>query len=248
MNVLFLDESGTHNLAAYEPSYPLFVLGGVITDQEYADGTLTSLVRQFKLDLFGREEIILHTADITRNRGGFKQMKDPVFRRRFYDELNALMRTLHYTVVACVIKKDQYLARYGVQALDPYMLSLHILVERFCYEIGDRAAGGVILAEKREIGLDQELDLAWKNLTIRGTEWVKPKDVRKRITGLTSHSKSDNIAGLQLADLVVTPIGRFIQGKTINEDFRIVEEKLRRHEKTGEYWGTGLVVLPKLHE
>ena len=30
MKVLFLDESGDHNLSVIDPSYPIFVLGGVI--------------------------------------------------------------------------------------------------------------------------------------------------------------------------------------------------------------------------
>lgn len=37
MKVLFLDESGDHNLAVIDPSYPLFVLGGVIVEQRYAE-------------------------------------------------------------------------------------------------------------------------------------------------------------------------------------------------------------------
>ena len=40
MRVMFLDESGDHNLAVIDPSYPLFVLGGVIVDQRYAEGPL----------------------------------------------------------------------------------------------------------------------------------------------------------------------------------------------------------------
>ena len=39
MKVLFLDESGDHNLSVIDPSYPIFVLGGVIVDQDYADLT-----------------------------------------------------------------------------------------------------------------------------------------------------------------------------------------------------------------
>ena len=38
MKVLFLDESGDHNMAAIDPNYPLFVLGGVMVDKEYAEG------------------------------------------------------------------------------------------------------------------------------------------------------------------------------------------------------------------
>jgi hypothetical protein len=33
-----LDESGDHNLAIFNPSYPLFVLGGVIIEKSYAEG------------------------------------------------------------------------------------------------------------------------------------------------------------------------------------------------------------------
>ena len=34
MRVLFLDESGDHNLSAIDPRYPIFVLGGIIVDKE----------------------------------------------------------------------------------------------------------------------------------------------------------------------------------------------------------------------
>lgn len=79
MKVMFLDESGDHNLSVIDPQYPLFVLGGVIVDKEYAEGKLDREVRQFKRDLFGRDDIILHTADLTRNRNGFEWMKEQAF-------------------------------------------------------------------------------------------------------------------------------------------------------------------------
>ena len=41
MKTLFLDESGDHNLSVIDPSYPLFVLGGVIMDSDYARDVLT---------------------------------------------------------------------------------------------------------------------------------------------------------------------------------------------------------------
>lgn len=244
MKVLFLDESGDHNLAVIDPSYPLFVLGGVIVDQAYAAGPLDETVRDFKRRMFGRDDIILHTADITRNRNGFEQLKERTFRERFYRELNALLRDLDFRIVACVIRKDDHLARYGVAALDPYMLSLDVLIERFCMEVGDREAGGVIVAERRDATLDHELDIAWLNLKVQGTRFIKAKDIEKRIVGLNLRAKTANIAGLQLADLIVTPIGRKVLGKTIKEDYRVVEEKFRR-SRDGKVDGYGLIVLPK---
>ncbi|MDZ7804150.1 DUF3800 domain-containing protein [Thiohalophilus sp.] len=244
MKVLFLDESGDHNLAIIDPQYPLFVLGGVIVDQDYAAGVMTDRLNAFKQKHFGTTEIILHTADITRNKCGFERMKEKQFRENFYRDLNDLMRSLDYTVVACVIRKDDHISRYGVAALDPYLMSLDILVERFCMEVGNREDGGVIVAERRDPTLDRELDLAWLNLKIQGTHYMQAREIEHRITGLNLRPKTANLAGLQLADLIVTPIGRYILGKTIKEDYRIIESKFRRG-RTGDHEGYGLVVLPK---
>ena len=244
VKALFLDESGDHNLSVIDPQYPLFVLGGVIMDQGYAEGELTVQLNAFKDELFGHPGIVLHTADIARNRNDFERLKDAAFRSRFYDALNDLMRRLEYTVVACAIRKDEHLGQYGVAALDPYMLSLDVLVERFCFEIGNATGGGVIVAEKRDPTLDRELELAWLNLKIRGTRYIRARDIDERIAGLNLRAKQDNVAGLQLADLVVSPIGRHMLGKPDREDWRIVEAKFRR-SPDGKIEGYGLVILPK---
>lgn len=186
----------------------------------------------------------MHTADITRNKNGFERLKEAAFREKFYKELNTLIQKLEFKVVACVIKKDIHLSRYGLAALDPYFLSLDILVERFCMEIGNNLGQGVIVAERRDLTLDHELDLAWLNLKIQGTRYIKAHQIESRILGLNLRAKHENIGGLQLADLVVTPIGRYVLGKSIKEDFKIIQSKFRRN-KTGEWKGYGLVVLPK---
>ena len=244
MKALFLDESGDHNLSVIDPNYPIFVLGGVIVDKDYAEGPLTELLNEFKREMFGSSNIILHTADITRNRNGFEAMKDPGFRSRFYAQLNELMRNLSYSVIACVIHKEEHLSRYGVAALDPYMLSLDILVERFCFDVGNVSKSGVIVTEGRDPTLDRELELAWLNLKIQGTRNLQAKVIDERILALNMRSKKDNVAGLQLADLVVSPIGRHILGKRDQEDWQIVERKFRRSSK-GKVEGYGIVVLPK---
>ncbi len=246
MKVMFLDESGDHSLVRIDPQYPMFVLGGVIIEEEYGRITLEEQVRAFKRELFGHEDVILHTADIARNRNGFERLQEPAFRQRFYERLNALMRNLDYQVVACAIKKDAYFARYDAYALDPYLLSLNILVERFCYEIGSVAGGGLIVAEKRDPVLDHALELAWLNLRIQGTQHVRATTIEERIETLLLRDKRRNIAGLQLADLVVSPIGRFVLAKPSKEDWTIIEAKLRRHR--GRYEGAGLVVLPRQKE
>ena len=63
MKVLFLDESGDHNLSVIDPQYPMFVLGGVIMEVDYAKGPLTDALNDFKQRMLGRTNIVLHTAD-----------------------------------------------------------------------------------------------------------------------------------------------------------------------------------------
>jgi len=244
MKMLFLDESGDHSLSKIDPLYPLFVLGGIIVDHDYAKGELERRILSFKQQMFGRTDIILHTADITRNRNGFERMKDSGFRTVFYAELNLLMRELEYQVVACVIRKDHHLDKYDTSALDPYFLSLQILIERFCFEVGPVPEGGHIIAEKRGHPLDNQIELAWLNLKVQGTRFMQATQIAHRISGLALRGKNAGIGALELADLVVTPIGRFVQGKPIREDFRIIETKFRR-DASGNYLGPGLVVLPR---
>ncbi len=244
MKVLFLDESGDHNLSVIDPQYPMFVLGGVIMNKDYAEGALVEKLNAFKQEMFGTTDIILHTADITRNRNGFEALKDTAFRTRFYQLLNSLMSEANYSVVACAIRKENYLSRYGVAALDPYLLSLDILVERFCFDAGKISSGGLIVAEKRDPTLDRELDLAWLNLKIQGTRYLQASEIEDRILALNLREKKDNIAGLQLADLVVSPIGRHVLGKPDKDDWRIVKQKFRRN-RGGKVEGFGLVILPK---
>ena len=247
MKVLYVDESGDHNFVDIDDDYSVFVLGGVIIDDEYAKGPLTNELNEFKYQMFGRTNIVLHTADIVRNRKGFEQMTNGDFREEFYSKLNDLMRRADYRVLAVTIEKKSYLDSHGVAALDPYMLGMFVLVEQFCKDVGkveNEKQAGMIVAETRGPVLDKNLSLAWENIKTNGTRLAQAKEINNRITELRLRSKSDNLAGLQLADLVVSPIGRHVLGKVDKEDWRIVEAKFRRGDD-GKTEGFGLISLPK---
>lgn len=240
VKVMFLDESGDHNLKRINRNYPVFVLGGVIVDRAYAREVIEPTVRQFKLDHFGRDDVILHTVDMSKGRDDYGFLADP-----FYAELNAMLQRLEYKVVACVIRKDELVEKYGINAVDPYMYSLDILVERFCKELGTAVDGGFICAEKRNPGLDRELMEAWEKLRRIGTDYASAREIDEKIIGLDLKDKKPNIAGMQLADLIITPVGRHVAKTPIrlNEvEWRVAESKLRR--AGGSYRGRGLVIRP----
>jgi hypothetical protein len=106
---------------------------------------------------------------------------------------------------------------------------------------------GFICAEKRNPGLDRELMEAWDTLLTNGlgTGYVNSQAIDERVIGLDLKDKKPNIAGMQLADLVITPIGRHVAGmppKANEVQWTVVESKLRR--VGGTYRGRGLVILP----
>ncbi len=105
MLILFLDESGDHSLNKIDPQYPVFVLGGCIVDRDYHDHQMTKSVRSYKEELFGREDFILHTAEINRRKGVFQALTKVETREKFFEKTNRLMKDLDYMVVACGIKK-----------------------------------------------------------------------------------------------------------------------------------------------
>ncbi|MBC8179896.1 DUF3800 domain-containing protein [candidate division KSB1 bacterium] len=242
--VLFLDESGDHSLIKIDDQYPMFVLAGVMMDREYHDTQAVKIMKGLKQSLFRRTDIIFHTADISRNKNGFERLKETEFRNQFYGALNNMMAELKYMIVAVAIKKHEHNKKYGLAALDPYLLSLECIVERFVFECGDNNKQGLIVAESRNSILDNELELAYLNLKIQGTRYIKATQIKERIKQFTIRDKKENLPGLQIADLVASPIGRFILKKKIKPDFEIIKNKFRKgkSEKIGGY---GLVVLPK---
>lgn len=241
--ILFIDESGDHSLRKMDKNYPVFVLGGAIFEKTYALKTLKEMVNEFKLDLFNDNSIILRTSDISRNQNGFEILKDSAFRDKFYKKINSLMSNLDYKAVACVIDKPQHAKAYGNLAFDPYNFSLQILVERFCYDL-KKSDQGLIIAESRDKHLDEMLLTEWEQIKLRGTSHIKGSEIRQKIKGLELRKKSLNIEGLQIADLIVSPVGRDYLKKTPREDIKIIKKKMRKNNK-GDISGHGLIILPK---
>jgi hypothetical protein len=66
--------------------------------------------------------------------------------------------------------------------------------------------------------------------------------INERICGLSLKAKGVNLPGLQLADLVVSVIGRHASGLETHDNWEIVRSKLWSVD--GQIEGYGLVTLP----
>ena len=114
---------------------------------------------------------------------------------------------------------------------------------RFCFCVRSDSERGRIIAERRTPQLDRQVEMGWGYLRTRGTRYVRPSLIARRIEAFDFVGKSDAPAGMEPADAVVSPIGRMLLGKRTRIDQRIVQAKLRRGPD-GKEWGRGLIVLP----
>lgn len=241
MDLLFLDKSGDHSLDKIYADYPVFVLGGVVIERGYYRRTVEPRIKELKSTYF-EDDVVLHTSDIVRARNGFEALVDPDIRTAFYDDLNAIMRELDYTVIACTIRKHEHRQQYGAHAADPYDYSLEVVIERLVHHIGEVEHGTLIFAEQRRPDLDRALQKTCDRMRRNGCGFAKADHVDGRIVDLSLKGKYADLPGLELADLVVSPIGRHVIGKPDREDWSIIEKKFRRG--WNGYEGYGLVVLP----
>ena len=233
MHVLYLDESGDHQVKLIDPAYPVFVLGGVIMDEAYARTVATEAIAEFKRQFFGRDDFVLHTADITRNRGVFTPLADPRIRDRFREALNELLGHLEFGVVACVVDKPRYLDARSGATNDLYKVAFRELIDRFCVVIGNHGHGGRIRAERRRPDLDRALRSDWYTIQANGTDNTSSEIIGHRIASFSQHPKSEELVGLELADLVVSPIGRHVAGYHDHADWKIVRSKFVGGEDFG---------------
>lgn len=245
MKLLYLDESGDHNLEKIDPTYSVFVLGGIIVERTYARTILEPSVRNFKRKWFSTDQIVLYSTDIARARNGFERLRDPSFRHEFMAALSALMTELDYQVVACLVHKEKPGHKLRDPSGDLYGYGLEVVADRFCHVVGEEPDSGLIYAEKRRPDLDFALDIAWERLSVRGTHALNKQRrgmINERICGLSLKAKGVNLAGLQLADLVVSVIGRHASGLETHDNWDIVRSK--SWSVDGRIEGYGLVTLP----
>ena len=251
MQVLFIDETGDHSLSKIDKSYPIFVLSGVIVDEHYHDGDLTNMLNDFKQRHFGTADVILHSQEMTHPQNAksreYVKFIDVTFRRTFYKDFEHLLTQLNISVVACVIMKNKHFANYGLEAKDPYLLSFDNLLNRIIFDLDDSQRGKIV-AESRNSVLDNQLEIAYLASRVEGTNKVQPAEIKLKLdSSINFRQKSDNIAGLQLADMVASPIARHYLGKPERVGHQLSYESVFSKVRNikGRWENIGITILPR---
>jgi hypothetical protein len=209
--LVFIDESGNHNLnySHIDDPYTVFVLAGVCineVDYQFFDRKF----KELKQELFDDESFIIHTAEITRpsNSKSSHNLKfnNPEFRQIFYSKINNLISETPFEIVSCIIKKKEFSLRDGTNEEDPYIFSLSQLVDRIAMKCNKQVCK--LYPEKRDKAEDLKIELEFLRLKTIGTKHFRGAEISEKIEEFVLKDKKNNISGLQLADLIVTPIGR----------------------------------------
>lgn len=226
---LFLDESGDHGLKNIDINFPVFVLCGIIiSETEY--NNLIRVFNDLKKRFWGVHKVILHSRDIRKCNNEFQILFDPEIKKSFIEELNKVIIHTDFKVIASVIDKKSFVKKYGKLKDDVYEVSLSFIIERsvfFLDSLNDPKAKLSLIIEQRGKKEDAKLKSHFNRLFQLGTYFVKASRIKKYNMSIDFRAKSQDISGLQLADLVAYPIARYAMDKSrFNPSYNIVEPKI----------------------
>ena len=231
------------NLSSFDPQSPIFTLCGVVVSEEQ-DKLLVDRINSLKIDIWNNTNIILHSRDIRKCQNGFEVLFDLEVKKRFIESVNDILGDDIYIIICCAILKEPYIRQYG-KLNDVYGLSLSYIMERVVFYLDSVGKNNIELRtviERRGKKEDKSLLNYYNQLLDRGTYWVNGERMRKYFKRLDMRWKSENIVGLQVADLVAYPITRHVLNPDgVNLAYDVLKKNI--YQIDGRMYG--MKVFPK---
>ncbi|MEN6371400.1 MAG: DUF3800 domain-containing protein [Armatimonadota bacterium] len=208
---IYIDEVGNSDLGScQDPNHRFLSLTGVIVELGHVQSVIHPQMEALKGKYFNShpdEPIIFHRKEMVNFRQPFEALADDTIRDLFDAEILGYLNNWDYKVITVCIDKKKHTETYTAWRHDPYHYCMAVLLERYVFFLGRNSAEGDVMAESRggkeDIRLKKSFERIWEN----GTEYVEPKRFQDVLTSkqLKVKSKANNIAGLQLADLIAHP-------------------------------------------
>ena len=226
---LFIDESGDHGLNNLDPTFPVFVLCGVLfSEPSYllARTQMNNIKRKF----WGTENVVFHSSDIRRCKKEFSILFDLGIKSEFYSMMDDLMSSSNYTLFASCVRKEEFIKRFGKNQKDIYGICLSFLIERVVFyldTVRDPNKNVTIVMEERGKKEDLLLRENYNRVRTGGTVFVKSERICNVGMNITFSNKKENLNGLQFADLAAYPIARHVLDKDrANPAFDLIRRKI----------------------
>ena len=198
---------------------------------------------------------MLHRKELVNKRPPFSALQDPDVEAAFNVELLECLRSWNYAVITVIIDKLQHVEQYQVWRYDPYHYCLKVLIERYISWLKSRQLAGDVMAESRGAKEDLRLKHSFRRVYEEGTEYVDQETIQAHLTSreLKVKPKANNIAGLQIADVIAHPSFRTALARRNKEmppqNFggqiaQILEDQKYYRSPTGHFVGWGVKWLP----
>lgn len=240
--IVYVDESGDHSLSQINPDYPRFVLAFCIFPvSDYVD-TVVPAVQRLKFEHFGHDMVVLHEHEIRKSEAPFQILVHRPTREAFLGEIDRIVEESPFTVVATIIRKEEFKERRGGQT-NPYDVALEFGLERvflFLQGKGQIGRSTRVVFEGRGKKEDAALELAFRRIM----DTTRMAGMADTLEFLCAH-KQANSSGLQIADMIARPIGiHDLRPEQPNRAWDLIEPKIRRDPRDGRISGWGLKVYP----
>lgn len=214
----------------------IFAIGGVILRNNYHDNDFTKRINEIKHKIWCEkkyeascENFILHEMEVTNAHNKHFSMLKHSYNREFakyskynllYKELSSLIdKSYDLTVICAYINVNELHKIYNPYVLnDRLSILMQIIIENYYHFLVNNHAIGKICYEYIDDGQNEIVKQRYKNIKITGTMFYPAKKINRRIIDLYFGKKSDNIAGLQMADFIPNTLGRFKCDKNNNSD------------------------------
>lgn len=223
--IVYVDESGDHGLVSVDPQYPVFVLAFCVFKKSSYIKTITPDLQDFKFKYFGHDMVVLHEHEIRKPKGPFTILFDAEVRNEFLEDLNQIITTADFKIIATYIRKDEFHKKHGGEhnLYDVAVRSCLIRLKRFLIKQDDGARMAHVVFESRGKKEDKDLELEFRRVCSEETRDSHGFPLPFQIV---MASKQINSCGLQLADLVARPIGRkLLIPDQSNRAFDVLEQK-----------------------
>jgi hypothetical protein len=257
---IYIDETGNHDMThADDPNQRFLALTGVILESEYNTSVFQPELDEIKRQFFKHDPdvpVILHRKEIVNRRSPFEALRGAEVEDHFNHSLLEGLQRWQYRIITVVIDKKIHRDQYSVWRYHPYHYCLAVMLERYVLFLHYGNHHGDVMVESRGRAEDEKLKDSFKRLYDLGTDNIPAERWQERLTSkeLKVKSKTADISGLQLADILAHPSRREIlqDHQLINDNRDIFGDKICKilrgdkymRSRTGQIEGYGKKLLP----
>lgn len=209
---LYIDESGDHTYKHVSKLDKRYLgLTGILIEKRVYDTMFQLQLEQLKQAYFHYDTDappILVRREIIDKKGVFIVLRNREVNAKWgYSILNYFTSLIPYAqVFTVVVDKKSHIKKYPVETFDPYKYGLVVLLRRVRGYLKKQKEQADVLVEARGNPLDEQLKTAYRKLLNDGERYGGAKEYQEVFPAkdIIVKRKDQNVAGIQIADLLVT--------------------------------------------